>query len=439
MIAWSAIRRCREDVRARTTACWNGQEAAKVWTSTDTTGRSPGGQRASLRIRTRTALRRSTTAADRQLPDGMKIGWRLASAGGRQDPQLPKSTIDFFKNTRLVDNPLREIQKQFPDLNLEDFFFLQLENKQDRQMYEVQELDGAGQWVKKSEISVDLVVGRDPRNKKTEVRYGRVELEGDHVSAGQLNARQQAALAGSDWKGPHKANDTRDPRFAASSEVTKIRGYGVALQSYRPSRRRARSPPAQSSWPVANPLRPCKLMPGPPHASEERQAAGSCSAERSRRRGPAAAGIERRPPEDRRHPRSVPGARRRSTTDVPPTTASHERSRPPRSQERRGGGAAHRSPRPVDDARPIVRIGIGPERPGQVRLLHLPRSASDPKKGYLLHQFADRAHQGGDRQGAADHRGDVRRRPSWLSGRQEGRRAHLRLGRQDLERLLARP
>ena len=75
-------------------------------------------------------------------------------------------------------------------------------------------------------------VGRDPRSRKTQVRYGRVELEGDHVSAGQLNARQQAALSGSDWKGPHKANDTVDPRFAASDEVSKIRGYGVALQKY---------------------------------------------------------------------------------------------------------------------------------------------------------------------------------------------------------------
>lgn len=99
-------------------------------------------------------------------------------------------------------------------------------------MYAVEQLDGSGQWVKKSEISVDLVVGRDPKNRRTQVRYGRVELEGDHVSAGQLNARQQAALAGSDWKGPHKATDTRDARFAGSDEVVKIRGYGVALQGY---------------------------------------------------------------------------------------------------------------------------------------------------------------------------------------------------------------
>lgn len=209
----------------------------KVWDLyLDTTDGRLAASGASLRIRIEngTAQINYKPPTGNYFDDGMKIGMEagITLQADKRTGKLPKSTIDFFKNKRLVDNPLREIQKQFPDLNLEDFFFLQLENKQDRQMYEVQERDGAGQWVKKSEISVDLVVGRDPKNKKTQVRYGRVELEGDHVSAGQLNARQQAALAGSDWKGPHKANDTRDPRFAASNEVTKIRGYGVALQKY---------------------------------------------------------------------------------------------------------------------------------------------------------------------------------------------------------------
>ena len=209
----------------------------KVWDLyLDTTDGQLAASGASLRIRIEngTAQINYKPPTGNYFDDGMKIGMEagITLQADKRTGKLPKTTIDFFKNSRLVDNPLREIQKQFPDLKLEDFFFLQLENKQDRQMYEVQELDGSGQWVKKSEISVDLVVGRDPRSRKTQVRYGRVELEGDHVSAGQLNARQQAALSGSDWKGPHKATDTSDPRFAASDEVTKIRGYGVALQKY---------------------------------------------------------------------------------------------------------------------------------------------------------------------------------------------------------------
>ncbi len=209
----------------------------KVWDLyLDTTDGQLAASGASLRIRIEngTAQINYKPPTGNYFDDGMKIGMEagITLQADKKTGKLPKSTIDFFKNSRLIDNPLREIQKQFPDLELEDFFFLQLENKQDRQMYAVEELDGAGQWVKKSEISVDLVVGRDPKNRRTQVRYGRVELEGDHVSAGQLNARQQAALAGSDWKGPHRATDTRDARFAGSDEVTKIRGYGVALQSY---------------------------------------------------------------------------------------------------------------------------------------------------------------------------------------------------------------
>jgi hypothetical protein len=209
----------------------------KVWDLyLDTTDGRLAASGASLRIRIEngTAQINYKPPTGNYFDDGMKIGMEagITLSADKKTGKLPQKTIDFFKNTRLVDNPLREMKKQFPDLNLEDFFFLQLENKQDRQMYAVEQLDGAGQWVKKSEISVDLVVGRDPMNRATQVRYGRVELEGDHVSAGQLNARQQAALAGSDWKGPHKAHDTKDPRFAASDEVTKIRGYGVALQGY---------------------------------------------------------------------------------------------------------------------------------------------------------------------------------------------------------------
>jgi len=45
--------------------------------------------------------------------------------------------------------------------------------------------------------------------------------------------------------------------------------------------------------------------------------------------------------------------------------------------------------RPVDDARPIVRIGIGPNDPAKYDYSTFREQASDPKKGYLLHQFPE--------------------------------------------------
>jgi len=45
--------------------------------------------------------------------------------------------------------------------------------------------------------------------------------------------------------------------------------------------------------------------------------------------------------------------------------------------------------RPVDDTRPVVRIGIGPNDPSKYDYATFRDQASDPKKGYLLHQFQE--------------------------------------------------
>ena len=45
--------------------------------------------------------------------------------------------------------------------------------------------------------------------------------------------------------------------------------------------------------------------------------------------------------------------------------------------------------RPVDDARPVVRIGIGPNDPAKYDFATFREQASDLKKGYLLHQFTE--------------------------------------------------
>ena len=163
------------------------------------------------------------------LPEGLKIGVETGITLNA-DPvtgQLPESVVSFFKNTRLVDNPLREIRKQFPGLQIEDFFFEQLQVKQNRTMYEVQELQQDGSWQKKSEISVDRVNARDPSNTFRTV-YGRVELEGDHVSAGALSASQLAVASNR----PHRARDTKNKAFAASADVVKIRAYVAALTKF---------------------------------------------------------------------------------------------------------------------------------------------------------------------------------------------------------------
>jgi len=45
--------------------------------------------------------------------------------------------------------------------------------------------------------------------------------------------------------------------------------------------------------------------------------------------------------------------------------------------------------RPVDDGRPVVRIGIGPNDAAKYDSSTFREQASDPKKGYLLHQWPE--------------------------------------------------
>lgn len=50
--------------------------------------------------------------------------------------------------------------------------------------------------------------------------------------------------------------------------------------------------------------------------------------------------------------------------------------------------------RPVDDTRPVVRIGIGPNDASKYDWATFRDQASDPKKGYLLHQWPEIALDG---------------------------------------------
>src|SRR5204862_470150 len=79
------------------------------------------------------------------------------------------------------------------------------------------------------------VTARDPKDPKTYTRFGRVESEGEHLNArssGGLSQRQQELLATTPWKGPHKASDALDPRFAQGDDVKAVRKLAEGLQTY---------------------------------------------------------------------------------------------------------------------------------------------------------------------------------------------------------------
>lgn len=205
----------------------------KVW---DIYLDTPDGQLAAnnaalrIRIENGTAQVNYKPPGGKFLPEGLKVGVEngITLNADPATGQLPESVVAFFKNTRLVDNPLREIRKQFPGMQIEDFFFEQLQVKQNRQIYVIQEFNpDSGAWQKKSEISVDRVMARDPSNTFRTV-FGRVELEGDHVAAGNLTPSQQARMQNR----PHRARDAHNKHFLRTADVKKVRGYVDAIVKY---------------------------------------------------------------------------------------------------------------------------------------------------------------------------------------------------------------
>jgi len=187
---------------------------------------------ASLRIRIENGIAKINfkPPGAQRFSDGMAIrvetGIKIKQLEGGK---LPAKLVSFLENTRLIDNPLREIPKLFPGMKARDFFNLQLEIKQQRNVYEVQQMQG-GQWVRIGEGTIDDVTARDPSGKHV-TRFGRVEFEGDHLSA-QLSAAQQAALANSTWKGPHRSSDTTNKAFTESDDVKHIRNLAARISTY---------------------------------------------------------------------------------------------------------------------------------------------------------------------------------------------------------------
>ena len=145
--------------------------------------------------------------------------------------KMSARTVAFLENTRLRDNPLRELPRLFPGMKARDFLIPQLQIKQKRAIYEVQKLEG-GAWVTAGEITIDKVNSTKPGGKGKRVSFGRVELEGEHLSL-QLTQNQKARLkAAKKWKGPHKASDTRNPAFTKSKDVKNIDRMGLAFSKF---------------------------------------------------------------------------------------------------------------------------------------------------------------------------------------------------------------
>lgn len=187
---------------------------------------------ASLRIRIENGVAKINfkPPGAQRFTDGMAIrvetGINIKQLEGGK---LPAKLVTFLENTRLRDNPLREIPKLFPGMKAREFFNLQLEIKQQRNIYEVQQLQG-GQWVKVGEGTIDDVTARDPAGQHS-TRFGRVEFEGEHLSL-QLSANQQAALNASAWKGPHQSSDTTNQAFTESDDVKHIRDLASRISKY---------------------------------------------------------------------------------------------------------------------------------------------------------------------------------------------------------------
>jgi hypothetical protein len=139
---------------------------------------------------------------------------------GRPNGQIMK----FLRNSRLVDNPLREFAKLYPGHQVDEIFEeLSVDMHQDRAMYHIHK-NGA----KVNEVSVDLVKARDPLNPSHLVTFGYVEAEGDHITL-TPTAAQAARQASTTWKGPHKATDTHNEALINSPEVKDVHRVSEAL------------------------------------------------------------------------------------------------------------------------------------------------------------------------------------------------------------------
>jgi hypothetical protein len=136
----------------------------------------------------------------------------------------------FLRNRRLRDNILRELAVLYPGRDLRELVNLALQIRQFRRMYEIQRLEG-GAYVKAAEISLDDVTAFHPTDGARTARFGRVELEGNHVTL-QLTPEQAQALAGTTWSGPHAFADVVNPALTSSPDVRETNRLAEQMRDY---------------------------------------------------------------------------------------------------------------------------------------------------------------------------------------------------------------
>jgi hypothetical protein len=129
-----------------------------------------------------------------------------------KEGRLSEATIKFLLNPRLLDNPLREWKKFYPNVDLRQVLTSRpvVEIKQKRAIYEVMK-DGT----KVNELSADMVYATLVKT-QSEKSFGSLEGEGDHLNL--VPTKQQLAHAASrSWKGPHRGTDTWNEALAGSA------------------------------------------------------------------------------------------------------------------------------------------------------------------------------------------------------------------------------
>ncbi len=189
---------------------------------------------ASLRLRTENG----TTQINFKPPGGVRYTNGMAHrveagitvpAAQLRGTRPTQRLLRFLRNTRLRDNPLRELAA-ITGRSVDEFFNPQVDARQERHIYEVQRFE-QGSWVKVSEVTLDRVVTRDPSHPDVEEVFGRVEAEGEHVTT-VLTPTQRAALMRARGVRPHSARDAANAQHANSEDVQNIHRIADALSGY---------------------------------------------------------------------------------------------------------------------------------------------------------------------------------------------------------------
>ena len=183
------------------------------------------GSNASLRIRTENGFAAlnykpgtrvdHTNGMTHRIEAGIKIK-------ALQNGKPSAGQLQFFGDSKLDYNPMREFGAQYPGRTVGEAFEPSVDINQKRTMYEIQK-DGT----RHAEVSVDIVHYRDPADHSKSGTLYRVEMEGDH-----LNANPTAAQIANSAAAPHTAKDTLDPDNDKNPDIIELHRLDDILISH---------------------------------------------------------------------------------------------------------------------------------------------------------------------------------------------------------------